>query len=63
MVSDGLQLLTVRETAKLLSRSLSAVREDIRSGRLPIVRVGRSVRVRVRDIEAIVNQGVGHASA
>lgn len=48
------RLLTLRETARMLSISERTLRTVTRSGQLPIIRMGRAVRVDVRDIEAFI---------
>lgn len=40
------RLLTVDEAAKVSGRTPGAIRKLIHRGRLPVVRVGRSVRIR-----------------
>jgi excisionase family DNA binding protein len=49
-----MELLTVDETAKLLKVAPVTVRRYIADGRLPAVRVGRSVRVRRESIGALL---------
>jgi len=46
------RLLTVPEVAERLRVHPITVRRLIKAGRLPAVRVGRAVRVRVEDVEA-----------
>ena len=48
-----MELLTVAETAAYLKVSQVTVRRYIKSKRLPSVRVGRNVRVRREDAEAL----------
>ena len=45
-------LLTQREACVALSVSAPTIRELTRSGRLPVVRIGRAVRYRLADLEA-----------
>jgi excisionase family DNA binding protein len=52
------KLLTVKEAAELLGVSEAGIRKWVYQRRLPIVKVGRLVRVRVTDLEAFV-QGDG----
>ena len=47
-------LMTIDEAATRLALSPSMVRKMIGGGQLTAVRIGRSVRVRVGDVEAIV---------
>ena len=48
-----MELMTVQETARLLRVSPVTVRRYIASRRLPAVKVGKGVRVRKEDIEAL----------
>jgi excisionase family DNA binding protein len=50
-----MELYTVRETANLLRVSEITVRRYIADGRLPAVRVGRSVRVEKEAVERLPN--------
>lgn len=45
-------LLTVKRAAYLASVSEATIRRAIREGRLPSVRIGRSVRIRPDDFDA-----------
>lgn len=45
------ELLTVKETAERIERSVGAVHQLISRGELPCVRHGRRVHIRVRDLE------------
>lgn len=56
-ISD--KLLTVPEASALLSMSRAAFYQARYAGRLPfqLVRLGRSVRVRLSDVEAVVKNG------
>jgi excisionase family DNA binding protein len=49
-----MELLTVKETARLLRVSPITIRRYIASGRLPAERVGRGIRVRRRSVEHFV---------
>ena len=51
------RLLSVKEAAGLLGCSEAAVRKWLYQRRLTAVRVGRLVRLRVRDLEAFVQAG------
>ena len=53
------RLLTVKEAAELLSCSEAAVRKWIYQQRLARVKVGRLTRLRQRDVEALVSNGLG----
>ena len=48
------KLLTVKEAAEVLSCSEAGIRKWVYQRRLPVVRVGRLVRVRATDLEAFV---------
>jgi len=45
-------LMGVREAAVVLLRSERSVREDVRLGRLPSVKLGGAIRIRRADLEA-----------
>lgn len=47
-------LLTAAEVARRLNTSLRSVRRMIADGRLPVVRLGRMVRVRPEALEALI---------
>jgi len=47
-------LLTATAVAERLNISLRSVRRMIADGRLPFVRIGRSVRVRLEALEALI---------
>jgi len=50
-------LLTVAGVAKILNVSPRTVRRLIKDGKLPILHVGRSVRIRPEAIEAFIDGG------
>ena len=50
-------LLTAAEVARILNISLRSVRRLIKDGKLPIVHVGRSVRIRPEALEAFIDGG------
>lgn len=50
-------LLTISETSQVLAISRSKLYELLNSGHLPSVHIGRSRRIRLRDIEEFVNDG------
>ena len=55
-------LLSVHDVAQALAVSERTVRRLIASGEFPIVRIGRSVRIRRLDLEALIGRqlhGVG----
>ena len=49
-------LLTAAEVAEILHISLRSVRRMMADGRLPVVRLGYSVRVRPEALEAIIEE-------
>jgi excisionase family DNA binding protein len=52
------QLLTVPEAAAMLRMTPGGVRKWISQRKLPVVRLGRLVRLRPSDLAALVAQGV-----
>ena len=53
------RLLKVRESADALACSVPMVRKMIKAGTLPVVRVGRAVRIPAAAVEALVGAGGG----
>lgn len=51
------QLLTVFEVALTLRLSVRTVRRLIADGTIPVVRIGRLVRITRRGLEALINGG------
>lgn len=51
------RLLRVPEVAEALAVKPGTIRSWIASRRLPVVRLGRAVRVRLEDVEAIIAAG------
>ena len=51
------QLWTVPETAKRLALQPSTIRRFIFEKRLPVVRLGRAVRVRESDLAKVIAEG------
>jgi len=51
-------LLTVQEVAGLLSVSQRTVRRMIAAGEFPVLRLGRAIRVRRIDIEALIGRRI-----
>ncbi len=50
------QVLTVAETASLFQVSEKTIRRMIARGALPVVRIGRSIRINPQEIEKIARQ-------
>jgi len=50
-------LLTRQQAAGVLQCSLRTVERRIADGALPVVHIGRSVRIRVEDLDAYLTQG------
>ena len=56
-----MQLLTISDTANLCALSTRMIQKLIRINSLPVVRIGRSVRLRQDDVEALIRRGyTGH---
>jgi hypothetical protein len=53
-IRDPDQLLTLPYCASVLERKLATLRKDVLLRRIPIVRIGRQVRVKRRDLEAMI---------
>lgn len=51
------QLLTVLQAADALALKPATIRKMILQRRLPVVRIGRSVRIKEADVEGIIRQG------
>ena len=51
-------LLTVEDVQNKLQVSIRTVRELTASGRLAVVKIGRSVRVREQDLEAFIESNL-----
>ena len=51
------QLLKVDEAAAQLALRPCTIRKMIYERRLPVVRIGRAVRIKARDLEAVVTEG------
>lgn len=50
----GIQLLTVTEVAETLSISEKTVRRLIDAGELPVIKLGRLVRIDPRDLDRFI---------
>jgi excisionase family DNA binding protein len=50
------RLLTVKEAAKMLSLSERTIQRYLKSGELTYVRLGRSVRIELKDLEEFVEK-------
>jgi excisionase family DNA binding protein len=57
------RLFTVEEAAEQLGRSVPSIRRDIRAGRLPVVKLGRSVRIDLAKMKSIDADDVARAAA
>ena len=51
-------LLSAEAVGELLSVSVRTVRRMIAAGEIPIVRIGRAVRIRRVDIEALIGRNL-----
>ena len=56
-LETGDELYTLRECANLTKRKESTWRADIRARRIPFIRIGRLVRIRKSDLNAMLNRG------
>ena len=52
------RLLSVKETAELLSCSEAAIRKWIYQRRLPVVKVGRLTRLRSEEVDRVASTGL-----
>lgn len=52
------QLLTLKQVADRLQVSMSTVNRRVASGEIPIVRLGRNIRVRPEDLDAYIETRV-----
>jgi excisionase family DNA binding protein len=61
MIKGGekMRLNTIRQAATRLAVSTSTVRRLIEKAELPTVRVGRCLRLREDDVEAMIRRGSG----
>ncbi len=51
------QLLTVLQAAEALALKPATIRKMILQRRLPVVRIGRAVRIKEADVEGIIRHG------
>jgi excisionase family DNA binding protein len=51
------KLVTVTEAAQRLSLKPATIRKMIFQRRVPVVKIGRSVRIKEEDLEAIIRRG------
>jgi excisionase family DNA binding protein len=52
------RLLTLQDAASALSVSQDFLKKLYRAGRLPVVRMGRSVRISQAEVDRLVREGV-----
>ena len=57
MAREMQSLLNAKEAAQLLNLSENTVRQWIWQKRLPVVRLGRAVRLKKADLEALIERG------
>ena len=57
MKADSERLLTVFEAEQLTGRKASTWRKDILNRKVPVVRIGRSVRIPVEAIQKMIKAG------
>lgn len=53
------QLVTVNQAADALALRPATIRKMITQQRLPVVRIGRAVRITMHDLEDIMKKGYG----
>lgn len=51
------RLLTVMQAAESLALRPATIRKMILQKRIPVVRIGRAVRIKEADVEGIIRQG------
>jgi hypothetical protein len=56
-IRDPDQLLTLATCAARTQRKLSTWRKDVLLKKVPIVRIGRQIRIRQRDLDAMIAKG------
>ena len=56
-IKPSRQLLTVKDTADRLAIKEATVRKMIFQRKLPIVRIGRSVRIPIEEVERLMVEG------
>lgn len=56
-------MVTIPEAARKLGVSFSTVRRQARTGELPVVRIGRSVRINLSKIRAVDNDTVAELAS
>ena len=54
LIYESKQLLKVSEVARILNISLSMVYKIIQEGKLPSIRLGKAIRIRLVDLESII---------
>ena len=54
-LADAPDALTVEQTSKVLAISRGAAYEAVRTGQIPSVRLGRSIRIPKRALEEFLN--------
>lgn len=52
-----MRLLTAKEAAEMLSLSERTIQRYLKSGELTFIRLGRSVRIELKDLEEFVERG------
>jgi excisionase family DNA binding protein len=52
------QLMTAKEAAEMLAVTEAAIRKWVYQRRLPSVRMGRLLRLRRKDVEGLIAQGL-----
>lgn len=60
-LQDGDRLVTVQEAARLTERKVATWRKDIFLRKVPVVRIGRQVRIPFSAIQAMIQRGYSPA--
>ncbi len=50
------RLLTVKQTAEYLGRTVSAIRQLIYKRKLPVIRIDRAIRIDVQDLDRLIDE-------
>ena len=61
--TDGRQLYSAEEAAQILGLQVRTVRNYVREGRLPGVRIGKQYRIARADLEAFTAGGIARGGA
>ncbi len=62
-MSNQDRLLSLKEAAEQLSVSPDFVRQRVRAGEVPSVRIGRLIKIHQSDVDAVKRDGLGNKTA